>query len=302
MPVSSGSPIVRPPATWLVAVAAVVFVWVTADVLHQGPLTHVDAAVVRLVQWIDVPGSPRVKPLVYAGTLFGARGVAAPGCGLFVLATGIWYRTPRPVVLFAVLATAITLVGYGLKYRIGRSAPEFGFDIVHSVSGTSYPSGHVPNALLLWGLAAWMAADYRMPASLVRALAVLRWVAPVFAGGAMVLLDYHWLSDVIGGYAIGIVLLWALYGLDAIALGHWRGAGSADRTGSGGSGSGSGSGGGAGLAADAGARGADGGPNGAGRGGEPGDPAGPSRDRAPGGWASGRAAGDRAPGRRGPAD
>jgi hypothetical protein len=119
---------------------------------------------------------------------------------------------------------ALALVGstvYGSKQAFGRSMPAV--DVLHSSTGHAFPSGHVATAVVLWGLLAWLAAEHGLPAWITAPLGVLRWLAPALTFGAMVLLDYHWLTDVVGGLALGLVLLRVLHEIDARALRDWRG-------------------------------------------------------------------------------
>jgi membrane-associated phospholipid phosphatase len=87
--------------------------------------------------------------------------------------------------------------------------------------GTSFPSGHVANAVLLWGVARWQAVEYGLPLLWQRLFTALSVAAPVAAGAAMVALHFHWLSDALVGAALGIVLLGVVHLLDEAVLSRW---------------------------------------------------------------------------------
>jgi hypothetical protein len=53
-----------------------------------------------------------------------------------------------------------------------------------------------------------------MPAPWPRIIDVLRWVAPFAVAVGMTLLNYHWLSDFVGGAAVGVL---------ALAVASWPG-------------------------------------------------------------------------------
>jgi membrane-associated phospholipid phosphatase len=114
----------------------------------------------------------------------------------------------------------LTVAVYAAKYGFGRTAPAYPGSYFHR-GGASYPSGHVANAVVVWGVARWQAAEFGLPAGLQRALRVLAWVAPAVAGGAMAALDFHWVSDVVAGAAGGVVLLGVVHWLDAVVLSRW---------------------------------------------------------------------------------
>ena len=63
------------------------------------------------------------------------------------------------------------------------------------------------NAVALWGLALFAAIRWHLPSRVVAVANVLRWVAPAAVGIGMIMLDYHWVSDMIGGAAIGVLVL-----------------------------------------------------------------------------------------------
>jgi hypothetical protein len=158
------------------ALAAALLVWVTLDVLHGGPWTDLDRAAyrlrltdVRLAKWPD----PLfwVKLPLYAMSQLGGQLPVLALLVPFVAGLAGWRRSWQPVLLLAAGLLLLAVAVSALKVGIGRSAPPA--NVLHSPVGRSYPSGHLPTAVLGWGLAAWLAAEYRLPGWLVRALAVL---------------------------------------------------------------------------------------------------------------------------------
>ncbi len=211
----------------LVGFAAALLVWVTVDVLRGGPWTRLDHTVsdqlrrtgVRAADWPQP--SFWVKPVAYAVAELGAWppvfAVLVPFVAGLAWRRGSW----RPVFLLGATVCLLAAVVYAGKVGVGRMPPVH--DALHSPVGRSYPSGHVPTAVLGWGLAAWLAADYRVPAWLGRALAVLGWAVPLLVCAAMLVLDYHWLSDLVAGLAVGVLLLRVLHWIDRVTLRHWPG-------------------------------------------------------------------------------
>ncbi|HVX45172.1 MAG TPA: phosphatase PAP2 family protein, partial [Mycobacteriales bacterium] len=177
----------------MVVLAAAVVVWITLDVLWGGPWTRLDARVSDTVLPWGLRRAPWPKDAVYVLTMFGGRVPIVIGIGLLVVLLAAFRRSLQPLLRFAVALGILTVVVYAFKWGVGRTAPVI--DELHA-GGTSYPSGHVPNAILTWGLAAWLAVDYRLPGWAQRLLAGLRFAGPVFAGTGMLLLDWHWFSDI----------------------------------------------------------------------------------------------------------
>jgi membrane-associated phospholipid phosphatase len=208
--------------------------WVTVDVLLDGPLRHLDHRISRLMLATGIRDAHRPEPLdlarlgAHAISEFGARTPMLALTAPAVLLLACWRRSWRPVLRLGLLLVLLGTAVYLAKLAVGRAMP--GTDGLHvpanrwAPAGRSFPSGHVPTAVVLWGLLGWLAADYRLPRSLTSGLGVLRWLAPALTFVAMLLLDYHWLTDLVAGLALGIVLLRVGYEIDARALRNWSGA------------------------------------------------------------------------------
>lgn len=182
----------------------VVLLLVTLDVLHHGVLTSVDHATARqMVRW-DLRDRP-VKPLIYVLTLFGQRATV-----LVVTIPAIAYlawraRSIDPLFRYGLALVLMTAAVYAVKSVTERTAPVV--DLVHA-GGASYPSGHICNAVLVWGVLWATARGVHAPDPLVRILTIVRIVGPVAVVVGMTLLDYHWISDFLGGASIALILLW----------------------------------------------------------------------------------------------
>lgn len=200
--------------------ALAVFAVVTSDVLLGGPLTALDRVLSSWVLSTPLPGEGWSRPgqreldqLVNFGDseVVGAIMVIA-------LAAVCWRaRTVVPLVRLAVLAALTIATVYSLKAVIGRPAPS---GVPAADALLSYPSGHTAAAVVLWGLLAGVVADYRTPSISRPVVEVLSWLGPLLTVTGLLLRDYHWLSDLIGGAAVGVVLVQA----ERVALRHWRGA------------------------------------------------------------------------------
>jgi membrane-associated phospholipid phosphatase len=209
----------RPP-WWLVTVAAVVGSLVTADLLAGTLLERMDLRVSALVSDWDLQESAAYWP-VWVLTQLGGRGTI-----LIVLTVLLGYlawrrRTLLPVARVLMALVLLTVVVYGIKHAVGRTAPGFPGSFFFHDDGASFPSGHVANAVLMWGVARWQAVEYRLPAPAQRAFWLLSVAGPLITGLAMVSLDFHWVTDAVVGAAVGIVLLGVVHGLDAVVLSRY---------------------------------------------------------------------------------
>jgi membrane-associated phospholipid phosphatase len=219
--VAADVPVGRPPR-WLLGVALVVAVVVTVDLLGRGVLERMDLRVSEVVSSWDLKDSDAYWP-VWAVTQLGGRGFILVVLAGLVGYLGWRFRTVVPLVRVLLALALLTVVVYSFKYGAGRTAPAYPGSFFHR-EGASYPSGHVANAVLMWGVARWQVVQYGLAAWLQRTARVLSVAGPVAAGVAMVSLDFHWVTDAVVGAAVGILLLGVVHLLDEVAVSRWVGA------------------------------------------------------------------------------
>ncbi|MCW2583569.1 MAG: Phosphoesterase PA-phosphatase [Klenkia sp.] len=204
------------PAWWVVVAAALVTAVVTVDLLSRGVLERMDLTVSEVVSSWELRDSD-VYWGVWVFTQAGGRFTIL----LVLVALVGWIawrqRTVVPVLRVLVALALLTGVVYAFKYGTGRTAPAYPGSFFHR-DGASYPSGHVANAVLMWGVARWQAVEFGLPAQVQRALWVLSVLGPVVTGVAMVALDFHWVTDAVVGAAVGLVLLGVVHALDAVVV------------------------------------------------------------------------------------
>ena len=97
------------------------------------------------------------------------------------------------------------------KFLLGRSAPRSGLNEVF-VGKESYPSGHAAHATIAMLLLAALAGRVRSPDPARQWWGMWRWTVVVAmtvavgAGVVNIMLQYHWLTDVLGGWALGLMM------------------------------------------------------------------------------------------------
>lgn len=192
---------------WAVLAAVVVLVVVVAEVGLDGPLVHLDHRIAGRTSAWGLRRHIAARWSLTVGVWFGQRGVVLVGGALIGLGltrrTGTW----EPLLRLLVAVVALAAVVYGFKFALARNAPGQDAQGITAGHGASFPSGHIANAILLWGWADWSVRTWPAPEWLRRAIRAGRWVAPFAVFVAMMLLNYHWLSDMLGGAAVGVILL-----------------------------------------------------------------------------------------------
>jgi len=124
------------------------------------------------------------------------------------------FRSWRPINLsVAALLLLNGVVGLS-KLIFGRTKPRLNMDYLHQ-GGLSYPSGHASNALLTWGMLAYLIYTYtqRRP---FKGLRLYPAVGVITATVCVVSLirKTHWFSDLLGGVFLGGSLLVFLIAVD----------------------------------------------------------------------------------------
>jgi membrane-associated phospholipid phosphatase len=208
----------RPP-WWLLLLALLTTVLVTVNLLGRGVLERMDLRVSEVVSSWGLRDSG-AYPVLWLITHVGGRAfilvVLAGLCG-YLLYTR---RAILPLVRVLIGLVLLTVVVYGFKYGTGRTAPAYPGSFFHR-DGVSYPSGHVANAVLMWGIARWQAVEYGLVPWVQRVFWWLAVAGPLVTALAMVSLDFHWVTDAVVGAAVGVLLLGVVYALDAHVLSRW---------------------------------------------------------------------------------
>lgn len=201
----------------LAGAAAAAFGLLAWSTLVLGALQGVDDAVAAWVHARSTPAGMDVLSVV--SRLHGPRAIAM---GMFgAAACLLLWRQRGAAVMVLVTVLGGAWINHGLKHGIQRPRP--GHDIATAASSDfGFPSGHVANAVLLYGALAVLLAGSGAP----RAARV----AAFLAAGAIVALvamsrlalNAHRFSDVLGGALVGVAWLGLCAGAWWIAAGQAR--------------------------------------------------------------------------------
>jgi membrane-associated phospholipid phosphatase len=182
--------------------------------LSAGGLLDVDLTV---RDWVDAHRPPWAYWLARTANLLGQGGsVLVPVSVLLAALVARRTRSVRPFVL-VVAAFLLTYATIGPPKLLFQRGYPHNDDLAHPermfsdpVGGTAYPSGHVANAIVWFGvitllIAALLRAYDRAPLSR-RARLALRAGPPTVVLVVTTYLGFHWFTDAVAGVLLGLVL------------------------------------------------------------------------------------------------
>jgi undecaprenyl-diphosphatase len=193
---------------------AVPFSYLTLEILSKGPLarwdTHTAESIHRwvlahrgLVHLLDVISLFGKPPTLAVLTVIGA--------------VYVFWRGRRRLALFLVVAVVGGgIVDTAVKLAVNRPRPQLDHPLAHAI-GKSFPSGHAMSSIITYGvlLLVFLPVLSRVLRIVVTALAVALVVA---IGVSRLMLGVHFVSDVIGGWVLGLAWLTAV----TAAFSIWR--------------------------------------------------------------------------------
>jgi len=180
------------------------FLIVTQQVLAKGYLYQFD-------RWVK-----HVKHHTFRGTSshillaiddMGLRGFTATVLLISAALSGWRFKSFRPFNLSVFSLLLLNGVVGLSKLAFHRVKPRLANDLLHT-TGLSYPSGHAANALLSWGLLAYLMFRYTHKEPFVGMR--LDWLVGLITAAVCtvsLIRDTHWFSDLLGGTLLGGSLL-----------------------------------------------------------------------------------------------
>jgi undecaprenyl-diphosphatase len=186
-----------------IVLVAVPFATLVFQVMGHGGLTRLDGSLANRLN-ASVHDSPTAVRLLEAVSWFGRPvllGVIVTGVALFLLRRG-------QVRLALYLVATVVLGGFvdtAVKVLVDRPRPVVDHPVA-TAFGKSFPSGHAMSSTVTYGALLLVLLPALAP--WLRRVAVAVAVSLVTAiGCARLLLGLHFLSDVVGGYVLGLAWL-----------------------------------------------------------------------------------------------
>ena len=196
---------------WAIALFAA-FILVTLDVIYEGALWRVD----QFFADLDRPKLDGINEFVVLRLDdLGLRWVTALILLIAATLIGRRFKSWRPLNLSILSLISLNLFVGAAKIGFGRCKAKEDFDICMFTDGMAYPSGHTANALVTWGLFAYIIFRYthRAPFEGLR-LYWLVGVITVLVCFASLIRNTHWFTDLLGGIFLGGAILVLVVAID----------------------------------------------------------------------------------------
>ena len=187
------------------------FAFITQQVLTRGWLYELDHYILNLK-------NPQFEGLashiLIALDDLGLRWLTATILLISSAIIGWRFKSFRPFNLSLLAILSLNLVVGATKLIIGRTKPRLYIDVLQA-GGMSYPSGHASNALLSWGLLAYLIYRYtnRAPFQGLKLYPIVGLITATVVVVSLIR-NTHWFSDLLGGVFIGAALLVAIIAVD----------------------------------------------------------------------------------------
>ncbi|MFM8783139.1 MAG: phosphatase PAP2 family protein [Actinomycetota bacterium] len=190
----------------------IAFAFVTLDVIFEVLLWRVD----QFVADIERPTLTGFNEfLILRLDDLGLRWITASILILAAALIGRRFNSWRPLNLSVLSLLFLNLFVGAAKIGFGRCKAREDFDICIFTDGMAYPSGHTANALVTWGLLAYIIFRYthRDPFEGLR----LYWVVGLMTIAvciASLIRNTHWFTDLLGGMFLGGAILVLVVAID----------------------------------------------------------------------------------------
>ncbi|WUH17835.1 phosphatase PAP2 family protein [Streptomyces sp. NBC_00448] len=205
-PASRGLPRMSRTRVWLFGLTVASYVAIVVGVVTTSKLVTLDW---QVMLWRPYKQWPQIHAFLDYFVVLGQRGPTA----VMVLAWLGWrawrHRTLHPLLVLGTSLLLLNITVGAVKYGLGRLGPHYATTVGSAemfAGGDIFPSGHTANAVVTWGVLAYLATTPRARrwGSIASALLALG------VGATTVYLGTHWVSDVLLGWAAGLLILLAL--------------------------------------------------------------------------------------------
>ncbi|GAB2608702.1 phosphatase PAP2 family protein [Streptomyces capparidis] len=150
---------------------------------------------------------PEFHQLLEVVVVLGQRGPTALIVFTYLAWRGIRRRELRPLLVLGIALLLLNVTVGAVKYGLGRLGPHYATTVGSAEmwkGGDIFPSGHTANAVVTWGVLAYLATRHR------RTGAAITGAFAFTVGMTTIYLGTHWVTDVLAGWTAGMLIILCL--------------------------------------------------------------------------------------------
>ena len=164
---------------------------------------------VAAIDWVQSASPHALLQIAKFMTEIGRSPISTVIPAVAIVAMWVWGQ--RHLSIFLAAAALARVLSGVVKALVDRPRPSASVvDVVYELGGSSFPSGHVLGATLFYGFLVYCAEISISNKPVRRLVQGSLAIVILLMGYARVELGAHWPTDVLGGYAIGLLVLSAM--------------------------------------------------------------------------------------------
>jgi membrane-associated phospholipid phosphatase len=188
------------------------FILVTLDILNKGLLYKAD----QLIADLERPKFEGFSNFIIL--LIDDLGLRWFTASILLITAALIskrFKSWRPLNLSVLSLIFLNVFVGAAKIGFGRCKAKEDFDLCMFTDGMAYPSGHISNALVTWGLFAYIIFRYthRAPFEGLKLYWLVALVT-IAVGVVSLLRNTHWFTDLLGGMFLGGAILVLVVAID----------------------------------------------------------------------------------------
>ena len=188
---------------WL-ALAAITALLSVYGANNANPAWEVEAT-----NWLQSASPDALHQIARFMTVIGRSPISTVVPAIAIVAMWVWGQ--RHLSIFLAAAAFARVLSGVVKALVDRPRPSASVvDVTYHLTGPSFPSGHVLGATLFYGFLIYCAEISISNRPVRRIVQGSLAIVIVLMGYSRVELGAHWPTDVLGGYAIGLLVLSAM--------------------------------------------------------------------------------------------
>ncbi len=202
---------------WIALILFLLSLGVFALIAHEVVMENEDWFDSKVFTFLQSYSSPLLTQFFKGITFFGSSSFLFPAW-LILIGLLFFKHRKNEAIDVALLAITSTLIMHGLKFIFVRHRPEM--PVFKEITTYSFPSGHSLSSFVLCATIIWLVWHSALQLKWKWLFTVLLLAFSFAIGISRIVLRYHYASDVVGGFSLGMAYLIFFFGLKTWLRSH----------------------------------------------------------------------------------